>query len=805
MRNLLYTVLALSLLFPVAVSQGAANDLGKNISGKIVDAKSKVPIEYATVILFDQSDSSQITGAFSHPDGSFEIPGVKIGQYYLEVRYMGFETWKMDGIKVGQQSVKLPPISLKQTVINMEGIAIEGERAAITYDIDKKVINVSKQQTAISGTAVDVLENVPSITVDMEGNISLRGSGNFRVLVDGRPSVIESNEVLQQIPATSIENIEIITNPSAKYNPEGTAGIINVILKKNQAIIGKSALINVNAGMSDKYGGDAMFDFKRPNYHATFGLDYRRFTFSGLDRGKSRTEIDGLNSFIDSEGDADRGRKSMGMRGSYEVKFGSRDVLNLSGRLGHGSFINGSRLTYDEWAEPDMEHLLYTSINSRQRKSNYIDLNLSHGHDFLREGHRLYGEISFSSRDGDEETINERHGEENVITSGRKSLEIGPSSELQAKIDYALPLSDKSKLEAGIQSEFERSIDETEAYDFNPQTGVYELLSLFSNKTRYYEATHSSYSILSSTLGRIGFQAGLRGEYTYRKIGLSKTGERFIIDQVDFFPTFHSSLKLPNDQQVMASYTRRIDRPRNYHLEPFQTWIDAFNVHEGNPALKPEYIDSYEMGYQVTLGQSLLSAEGYYRVAQNKIEDLRTVYAENRTLHSVANVGKDYAFGTELMLNFDPIRKWNANLMGNLYNYRIKGILLDEPFSRESFNWNIRLNNSIDLARRTQFQVHSTYNSPTVSSQGRRESFFRTNVALKQEFLERKLAVTLQVRNVFGTAKWESVSEGRGFYSYDYHERESSVLIMNVKYNFNNFNRERDRGEDENGSDSGEN
>ena len=303
-------------------------------------------------------------------------------------------------------------------------------------------------------------------------------------------------------------------------------------------------------------------------------------------------------------------------------------------------------------------------------------------------------------------------------------------------------------------------------------------------------------------MGNFGYQGGLRGEYTYRTVAMTGVDDKFKIDRWDYFPTVHTSYKLTGGQQAMSSYTRRIERPRGYYLEPFETWMDAYNVRKGNPSLKPEYIDSYELGYQTFWGSNLISAEGYYRITHNKVERVRSVYADNVTLHTTENVGSDYALGTELMLNMGPKKWWDMNLMSNLYNYRVEGDLFGRSFSEESFTWSMRFNNSFKLSASTRFQINSSYNSPRVSAQGRREDFFMVNMALKKELLQKSLTATLQVRDVFDTAKYEFTSSGPDFYTYREYTRNSPVVMLNLSLNINNHKVERknqDGGDDSGG------
>jgi outer membrane receptor protein involved in Fe transport len=443
---------------------------------------------------------------------------------------------------------------------------------------------------------------------------------------------------------------------------------------------------------------------------------------------------------------------------------------------------------------------LYLSREDSERSGEYYSLNVDYRHRFTRQGHELSGQAIYNGRDGDENAVNELRDMNNIITSGQRSMEKGPSNEVRLKIDYILPLREKDRFEAGYQSRLHTSEDTNERCDYNPEPGDYDFRPEFSYTTDYDRNIHSVYTLYAGEIGPFGHQAGMRGEYTDRHITLMGEDERFTLDRRDYFPTAHLSYKLPAGQQLMANYTRRIERPRGWHLEPFRTWTDAYNVREWNPDLKLEYIDSYEFGYQVYMGKNLLSAESYYRKTNNKVERVRTVFLEdgytvedNVTLHSIRNVGVDYAMGTEFMFNLNLFPWWNVNLMSNIYEYEIKRTLGDESFSRDSFNWDARINHTVTVRKSTRLQINGMYNSKSVSAQGSRAGFFMTNLAIRQDLMGKNLSATLQVRDLFQTAKHESVSEGVDFYRYSHFTRKAPLFMLNISYNINNFKPERER------------
>lgn len=780
----------LLLIFLIPILNNAQQAKSSKITGRVFELLESKPMEFANIVLFNKSDSSQVTGGITNPEGYFILENIKPGNYYMRVSFIGFIDEFIDDVNIKPNTnIDLGEIYLAAQTFGIQDVVVEGTRAPITYEIDKKVINVSEQLTSLSGSAVDVLENVPSVTVDIDGNVSLRGSGSFQVLIDGRPTILDASEALQQIPASSIENIEIITNPSAKYDPEGTAGIINVVMKKseNQGI---SGVLNLDGSLSHRYGIEGLFDYRDNIFHGTFSVDYSDRLMETTSEDYNWTLRNGLTSYVSSDGSGNRGRESFSLRGSAAFNLSDNDVISLGGRYRDREMKHNSTDNFQEWTNSDPMRLFYLSNSGRSRAGYQYSGFANFMHKFGPNGHELTADINYEYDKADEYTLTELV-ENGSIANGRKTTEAGPGTEIESKIDYTLPLGEYRKFEAGYEGETEFSDERTGLFIYDPAMLSYIEDLNFSNHTKYYKDEYAVYSLYSDKISDLGFQLGFRTEYTYRKIEVESNPNSFKIDRWDYFPTAHFSYEFAQGQQVMASYTRRINRPRGWQLEPFQTWIDAYNVRAGNPALVPEYIDSYEMGYQTFFGKSLFSIEGYYRITNNKIERVRSVYDANITLSSVENVGKDYALGTELFLNFDLAEFWNVNLMGNLYDYKVEGALNGQDFSTSSFNWNLRFNNQLKLGKNTQLQFNAFYNSPTVYSQGRREGFFFTNLAVKQDFFDKSLSATLQIRDIFGTVKWERIYESVDFYNYMLGSRESPIVMLNVRFNFNNYRQER--------------
>ena len=775
------------------------------VFGKVLDFDSRHAIEYANIVVLSPNDSSLINGTITDINGDFTLQDLKFGKYLLDIRFIGYQTKSFDlEISSKNKAIDVGDVYIQPDVLELKDVIVQGQRSPVSYQIDKKVIDVDKIQTVISGNAADVLQNVPSVTVDIEGNVSLRGSSNLTVLIDGRPSIMTAQDALQQIPASSIDNIEIITNPSAKYDPEGTAGIINIILKKNQNL-GLSGIINANAGLNEKYGGDFLFQYRTPSLIYILGMDYNTRNYPGSSREENIFYLSNSTSFLNSNGTADRGRKGFGLRAGIEFNLSSNDFVGIVARYGTREGNQYSTSNFTNWTNLNSSVISYQSLSERMRDGEYGGTNLTYIRKFEGKGHEIKGEFNFRYNDGDESTLTQSIQNE-IVLDGKKTTEFGPSRDFETKIDYTLPFSDTRKFEAGYENEIEFSDDINELFELDSLSGEYELRTRYSNSTKYVNNDHAIYATYADQFDNFGIQGGLRSEYTFRTIKLQKDNNEFKIDRLDFFPTLHTSYKFSEGTQLMASYTRRIQRPHGWELEPFYTWTDANNIRIGNPALLPEFIDSYETGIQTYIGKVSLSAELYHRMTKNKIDRIRSVYsdAENVNLNTVENIGKDYATGSEFMIIFDPIEFWNVNFMANLYNYRIEGILYTESFSRESFNWNTRWNNMFKISSATQLQINVNYNGPGVSSQGTWKGYFTTDVSAKQDLFEKLLSLTLQVRDIFGTARRESTSSGPDFYKYNFFQRESPMVILNIRFNFNNYKQKKEQGDMENQNGEGE-
>ena len=761
---------------------------GGQVRGKVIDQKSNQPIEYATVALFSAIDSSLVTGTITDQEGNFQATKIEEGTYYIKVNFLGYEELHYSELVINADNPRhdLGRISLETSSQLLDEVVIVNERNPVEFQIDKKVISVGEQMTSASLSAVEVLENVPSIRVDVEGNVSLRGSTGFTVLIDGKPTVLDPSDVLRQTPASTIENIEIITNPSSRYQPDGTGGIINIITRKNR-MLGLQGLFNLKTSTFGEYGGDFLLNYRKGNANVYIGGDYRHSPYPGQTFSERRTTLGDTTTIIQAGGQTEWLRGGGGLRMGLDWDISPRTNFSIGVRAGEFSGMGNSSLDYLTYRDPYDFETRELSLYESGRGALYYNLTGSLLQKFEQEGHELMLQFNQRLRKGDEFSETLLMDENGSVNQGTRTTEKGPSGDLEAKLDYTRPLGEKHGLEAGFQLRNGTSEDATELYIFDLAEQDFVLHPESSNNTNYRRNIYALYGIFKGESGNLGYQAGLRGEYTYRNIQATESLEDYTIERYDFFPTLHLSYQLPGENQLMASYSRRIDRPRGWYLEPFITWVDMYNVRRGNPALEPEYIDAMELGFIHSRDKSQLSLEAYYRIKHNKVERTREVYQEGILLQTFTNVGTDYSLGMEALYNIALFPWWELNLMADVYDYRIDSERDGSSYTYQSFNWGTRVNNTFNIAKRIRIQFDGNYNSATVTTQGEDKAYYSFNAAVRSDFLDRSLSLVLQVRDVFSSMERVSVTRDADFYNYYSRSTRAPIISLTASYRLNNF------------------
>lgn len=795
-----YALLGLLLMATAALAQpgpgrgpGSTDAPKASISGQVYDADLLVPVEYANVVLYSLRDSAEpVTGTVTHADGRFALTGLTPGRYRVEVSFIGYRTRIIDTLRLPPGSTRdLGRILLRQTAVAVEGTEITADKPRLEFRIDKKIINVAQNPAAQNGTAVDAIENAPGVKVDVENNVTLRGSSNFTVLIDGRPTLLEGSEALQQIPAGTIDNIEIITNPSAKYDPEGISGIINVVLRK-QRQAGVSGIVNATAGLDDKYGGDILLNVRRSSASFLFGANFNRMNFPGTRTVESWTrDSAGDTRHANSFGSSLFGHRFYGLRAGTELMLGANDRLNLGGRWGGRNGGRSQSATYYEWSNQSGDTVVRDGYSNSGNGGDNLSANLDLTHSFGRSGHDLVLRFDYNRHDRISNDTTEMRDSTGAITTGLITTETGPRNRAGVKLDYALPLRNEGKFEAGYEGRFIWSRDRYGRYEYRVDADSYEHQPQFSHVSDFRYDVNALYSTWSGNLQGLGLQLGLRGEQTLRTITAPES--TFAINQWDIFPGLHFSYKLPAEFQFMASYTRRVNRPRGWDLEPTESWMDAYNVRKGNPGLKNEYIDAVEGGFLWPFAGNRLSVEAYYRRTADVIDRVSSPYhgQPGVMLRTVANVGTNQSLGAELSCDISPLKWWNITITGDASRQDLDITLPGNAHRRSSFNWQAGVSNDFRLPTGTRVQLGADYDGPSVTTQGSDGDFFRTTIAVRQVLLNRALLLSLQVRDLLSTGGHTMKSEGEGFYTAVEFRRKTPVVTLGVTWNFNNYRPDR--------------
>lgn len=805
MRVLKYILTAFSIILFGEVNALSPEESEKPrkglIQGRVIEKDQNIPVEYANIVVFSVSDSAMVTGGITGPEGNFALEDLPLGDFYVVINFIGYQQKTLNNISITEfeRKIDLGEIPLSFSAVALEGTEIVADKLAVEYKLDKKVINVDQDISAAGSSAVEILENAPSVKVDIDGNVQLRGSSNFTVLIDGKPSILSGNEALQQIPATAIENIEIITNPSVKYDPDGTSGIINVVMKKEN-LKGFSGMVEASAGTGDKYTSNIYLNYRNGKFNVFGSAEWndRRFPRTETSLREIYSEDTTFIRNMDSE--SAWTREGVNFKGGFDYFMNSKTTLSLGAEYGDYGFGRELYAKVYEYSNPAGSERYYRDNNifSWSRYSYGVNANIQRK--FNQDGHQLNVFAFYSERGGKQEQDKKEQGTDSNFEPIEgdlfmlRSIEEGPAKRFRVEVDYTKPVLEKGKIEAGYHLRIGNEEESYRLEEYDIDLGEWFLDDNYTKDALYKRNIHAVYGIFNHEIQGFEYQLGLRGEYTNREITVTNTGESSVIDRFDFFPSVHISKRVLEKNQFMASYSRRIDRPRGWFLEPFETYIDETTRRVGNPDLLPEYTDSYEVGYLRTLKSGNITADVYYRKTDNKITTIQTFDEDNGIIYrEFRNLNNDRALGSELSFMYDFTKWFSVNLSGTYYYYEVEDLTGETGGYRTSNNWDTRAITTFKLPTNTRIQVNFSYQSPTATAQGRSEGFHYTDITVRQDFFDNKLNATLKVGDLFASRVQESYVYGENIYEYEKEFPESRVVTFTIAYRLNNYKETRSR------------
>ncbi len=752
------------------------------INGTVLNEEGK-PAAAATVMLKSAADSSLVKGTVSGSNGEFQLQAEK-GDYFIEISYISYDNAIVGSFELNADK-NIGDVELIPASFMTEDVLVEADKEIMEFKLDKRVVNIQKDPRNKGKNASEILDNIPSVTVDVEGNVSLRGSEGVRLLVDGKPSSLISNdpEALKQMMGDMIEKIEVITNPSAKYDAQGDAGIINIVLKKEDRR-GVNAGMEVNTGTPDNHGISANANYRYDffNFFGSFGLSWRK------NPGEISSYQQYLNNpslaYTETERDQLRGGLGSNVRLGADIYFNQNNILTLAGMYRYGSRMNESDIFYNDY---NLQNELIGTQNrydDETESKNDIEFEAGYKLQFDKEDHVLLADIKFmQDRDVEESEILHMNNNNSGIDINQESYNLEFEREQLYQIDYTYPFAEEGKLEAGAKADLRKIDNDYWVKEFDGNH--WDFLGDYNNNFLYFENIYAAYLTAGNKLNKFGWQLGLRAEYSDITTELLKTDYFNNRDYLDLFPTVHISYKLNESNSLQASYSKRIRRPYFRMLMPFSNFSDSRNIWSGNPDLDPVYTDSYEAGVIFNGVKSSLLTSVYYRNSRGLMQRVTRVDDEGITRISPYNIGTEDAYGIEGNFSYDPFGWWSLSNNINFYRSVITGNENVYDLNSDTWTWNNRFTSKIKTFYNIEFQLNVNYYAPREVPQGEIEDIWYVDFGLSKDFYDNKMTVVLSGNDIFDTRRRRMVTYGDDFIFNQNFNWRSGYFTLSFSYRFN--------------------
>ncbi len=801
----------------------AETEKGAQITGKVIDASTKQGMEFANISLRKTGSKEFIKGTVSDQLGTFRLDGVSNGNYVVAVSVVGYATFEKElTIGTGQKTINLRNILLKEDTQLLNEVQVVGQRSQMKFEIDRKVFNVDQSLATAGGSASDVLGNIPSVQVDPEGEVSLRGNSSVTVWINGKESGLSADnraQILEQLPAESIERVEVITNPSAKYNPEGTAGIINIVLKKNRKAGYYGSL---QAGVDTRGGynaaGNVNFSSGKFESFVNVGTRVRKSEGEGYTNRQNLDDNGNPVSYLNQLRNDEDTRKPVIVRMGTTYHATDKDHFSFSGfgLLGRGDETDW--LNYTSNIPGSFTNSLRTS--AEKRKMNIGNFEIGYKRDFSEKSNldlsASYNLVNITPESSFLQVSNYAGGTSTSSYQFQENVMKPRKWEFQA--DYVTEFGEQNKIEAGYKGEFLTSKSKVSTYSGTSEGNAAFNEGLYNNFT-YDQNVNALYATYSKRINRFGIQLGLRGEHTRtntNSLGYNQSETdhpAYKDDYFSFYPSAFLSYQLPSNNELQLNYTRRVSRPWGGQLNPFVNLTDSTNISYGNPLLLPQYSNSLELNYIKNWENHTLSASLYYRNTDNVIQ--RISYRDGDIMKSTfENIAKTQSAGTELILKNNLFRMIDLTSTLNFYYNKLDGFsylpagattpVVGE--ADEDFSWSARIIANVMLPWGVSLQATGDYNSRELVAQGYRKANHAIDLGLRKSFLDRKLSLTINTRDLLNSRKRETITSGSGFSQESVFARSGRTVGFTLTYNFGNMkgsSKRPDRQEQQNNGDGG--
>ena len=758
------------------------------ITGNVIDSETKQPLEYATISFYSLREKQIIDGTITDENGSFDIK-IPEGVYDVKIEFISYKPYELKNQNI-RSDLNLGTIALELDIAALDAVEVIAEKTTVEIKLDKKIYNVGKDLTVSGGTVSDVLDNVPSVSVDVEGNVALRGNTNVRILINGKPSGLaglNSAEALRQLPAESIEKVEVITSPSARYEAQGTAGILNIILRRSK-LQGLNGALTVNGGHPTTAGisGNTNYRTGDVNFFNTTAYGYN----TTIGHSYNYTRYKNTGNYVDEIRDWDNIRKG------------------LTTNLGLEWYINDSAslTTSIVYRDSDSEQNSTNVLTQFDENRNFIDENIrfdpelsksktiqyatNFTKNFKTAGHQLSFDFQFEENNENRLSLILTDG---VNTDNLATIEDQSSVLLQS--DYVLPINENSQFELGYRGDYSTRSTDYEVQIRNPLNGDFEIDTNLSNLFNFKLHINAIYVQYGSKLNKFSYLLGMRMENTQTTIDQPTTGDFKKKNITGLFPTLNFSYEISDKENITLGYSRRIERPRSFYLNPFPSRSSLTNIFQGNPDLDPSYSGLYDLGYLKRFNKLTLSSSFYYQREKNEsnwvsYETGEVVTVNNQDLPVIARTPVNFAtenrFGFEFNFNYNPNKKWRINTDFNLFNNIIKGEFNGVNFDNENFSWTARINNKFTLPSNIDWQTNIDYRGPSQDRQNNREGVFSVNLAFSKDLFNENASLVFNVSDLFNGRRYRGDIETETFFSRrDLQFRGGRIFNLAFTYRFN--------------------
>ncbi len=792
----------LFLLFTVLTINFSVTGQGSNepflLQGKIIDTENAV-VPFGNAAVYNALDSVLVTGAVSDVEGQFEI-GVKPGSYYLKITFLSYEDKVIPGVTVTNRDINLGIIVLNPSSDVLEEVVVQGEKYAVELQLDKRVFNVSQDLSNIGANAADILGNLPSISVDIDGAVSLRGSENVTIWINGRPSSLTSRDPdgLRKLQGNMIERVEVITNPSSRYDAAGEVGIINIILKKNQEK-GVNGSFMVNGGVPEMYGGSYSINYRnrKTNLFSSYGIDYRQSPGKGTSY-QEYTSADTSFAYVQNN-DRTRGGLSHNFMVGMDYFLNDQNSLTGSFLFNPSNGVNRATTEYLDYDEGgDLTNTTLRTETEKEDEEN-VELSLNYKKEFKGAGRLLTADFQWI-RSVDNESTDYTQSVNAGSATLQRAVNNANETNWLFQSDYIHPLSKDTKIEGGI-----KTTTRTIKNDFSLEEQDDELnwipFDAFTNNLVYTERIHAIYLMANTKFNKLALQGGLRGELSDITTELIATNQVNKQDYFNLFPSAGLSFEFKKDNTLQFTYSYRISRPDFRNLLPFSDFRDPRVYFVGNPNLRPEYTNSYDLGYLLNWNTGSILSSVYYRHRTDVIQRI-TDPPENGVAQVIpVNLAEENAYGVEFNLSFSVQDWWKINSSSNFFRAITEGVYKDEVLYSDTYTWTNRTTSKMTFYKSLDFQVSYNYRAPRVRPQGEDLSIYSIDLGLARDVLNGKGTVTAGVRDLMNSRKRRTIVDTQGYYSNSEFQWRARQFTVTFTYR---LNREKEKQNNRSGGGGGE-